>query len=174
MKPLTFLLPITAPCWKPIVTRRGAPALLSVVSLLASPLHAEPQPPPLDDARVTLPYGELLRLVGEARAPHAKVPPVRCALLTADYRVSLSGGSRPPSTLRIEAAFLAENFTDDEVVLPVLPGNLAIRSEEEPGEAGQTPLLHHEGQFALLLRKAGRQTSRISLSPTEWKERHSG
>ena len=173
MKPLPLLLH-PALRWTHRVARCGGSALLAVIVLLTSPLHAEPQPPPLDDARVTLPYGELLRLVGEARAPHEKVPPVRCALLNADYRVSLAGKTGLPSTLRIEAAFLAENFTDGPVLLPVLPGNLAIHSEETPGQADQAPLLHQEGQLALLLRTTGRQTSRISFSPTEWKERDSG
>lgn len=155
--------------------RAGLLLLLAGILHAVPYVHAEPELPPLDDARVTLPYGELLRLVDETRAPRTKTPPVRAALLHAEYRLSLAGNADAPAALRIGATFVAENFTEEDVLLPILPGNLAAQADEMQAGDGQAgSLIRHEGQLALLLRNAGRRTTRISFSPKEWMERHSG
>jgi hypothetical protein len=112
---------------------------------------AHAQDPSLEDARVTLPYAELKRLMTSTVRPadDPSKPPVPAAVASTASRVVLG---EEQTTLHVDV--VAENLSEGWALVPLLPETLPL-ARVEPQEA---MVLVKEGMLQLLLKGAGRRT----------------
>ena len=109
----------------------------------------------LDQAAVTLPYGELKQLLtAVARAEQAHEPLV--ALLSARLRVSIEGG-KPV----VDATFASASFGTGLAMVPLIGGNLTMGAHT-PADAG---VLIHGGMLCQTLEGAGTRSLEAHLLP---------
>jgi len=123
--------------------------------LLASAALAAAEPPPLNEARVTLSYPELKALLEAARKEPPPLAPLAFSILSADYQLTLEK-DRATGT----ATFEIQNFSDRAELVPLL-GSAARIERVEPKDAVLTVL---SGRLKYLLE--GKSRVRLVLAFT--------
>lgn len=114
--------------------------------------------PELGDARVALPYGELKSLWQAAqreKAPEKRKPPVEATLLAARYQLALKGDQASGIV-----DYETQSFTDEWTIIPLLGAQTQI-DEVEPADV---QLIPHEGHYALVTNRIGKQKLRIKFA----------
>jgi len=123
--------------------------------LLASAALAAAEPPPLNEARVTLSYPELKALLEASRKEPPPAAPLAFSVLSADYQLTLEK-DRAKGT----ATFEIQNFSDRAELVPLL-GSTARVERVEPKDAVLTVL---SGRLKYLLE--GKSRVRLVLAFT--------
>ncbi len=129
-----------------------------IVWLVCAVVAVAAVPPELNNASVTLPYGELKTLWQAAQtqiAPQKRKPPVEATLLAARYQIALKG-DQASGIVEYEA----QSFTDDWTVIPLLGAQTQI-DEVEPADA---QLIVRDGRFALATNRLGRQKLKVRFA----------
>ncbi len=111
--------------------------------------------PGLEQAEVTMPYGELKALISGAARPISEPGPA-CALLSAKFRFSLVGAK-----LVMEAAFRTASFSSDLILIPLVGGNVSVQSQKPE----DIRILIHEGMLCQVIEKAGNSMIETQLLP---------
>src|SRR5688572_29396198 len=133
-------------------------ALLAALVFGTLTFAAEPVPAPdLTEAKVTLPYPELKALwqAAQRETPEKRKPPVEAALLSARYQLVLKGDQ---ATGLVD--YETQSFTDEWTIIPLLGAQTQI-DEVEPADV---QLIAHEGQYALVTNRPGKQKLRIKFA----------
>jgi len=108
----------------------------------------------LDGAQVTLPYGEVRRLLEASGARERTAPPVPYVIRSARYDVSEAGG-----ILHGTVALDVQTFSEDPVCVPLL-GAGAVLEGFEPAEIA---VVRSDRGFAFLSEKRQRLTVRLAF-----------
>src|SRR6201989_2208333 len=96
---------------------------IALLALAVLAFAAEPPPPDLREAQVTLPYPELKALwqAAQRETPEKRKPPVEATLLAARYQLTLEG-DQAAGLVEYEA----QSFTDEWTVIPLLGAQTQI------------------------------------------------
>ncbi len=133
-------------------------ARIALALLAGSGAFAAPSTnPALDEARVTLPYGELKALweAAHPETPEKRKPPVEAALLSARYQLALKN-----ELVAGLVDYEIENFTDEWTTIPLLSAQTQV-DENEPADA---QVIVREGHYALVTNRPGKQKLRLKFA----------
>jgi hypothetical protein len=136
--------------------------------LLNIPLLLGAQDSELSDAKVTISYQELKELLkasGHGSDSHPEtLPPVKCSLTAARYRLDLSTGIP-----RLTAEFETATFIDDWHRVSLLGGSSILESSET--SSPQCSVINHDNEYVMLVKGAGTFAAKVSLAcpnPEDW------